>query len=145
MANGRCRLHGGLTPAGAAHPAFIHGRYSKYLPTRLSERYRTAATDPDLLALGSEVALLDARLAELVERTNATEAGVVWAEIVQLVEQRRRLVESERRRLVDLQQYLTAEQALGLITAITASVRRHVHDREALRAISADVARISSA
>lgn len=26
----RCRLHGGLTPRGAAHPSFKHGEYSKY-------------------------------------------------------------------------------------------------------------------
>jgi hypothetical protein len=29
MANGRCRLHGGLSLKGEASPRYIHGKYSK--------------------------------------------------------------------------------------------------------------------
>jgi hypothetical protein len=30
MVNGRCRMHGGASPRGAAHPRWKHGKYSKY-------------------------------------------------------------------------------------------------------------------
>jgi hypothetical protein len=30
MPNGRCRIHGGLSLGGIAHPNFKHGRRSKY-------------------------------------------------------------------------------------------------------------------
>ena len=66
-----------------------------------------------------------------------------WAEFVGLIDQRRKLVESERKRLVELQQILTLEQANSLIVAIAESVKRHVADRTALSAISTDIARLT--
>lgn len=57
---------------------------------------------------------------------------------VKLIEQRRKLVDSERKRLVDAQQMVTAQQATTLIAAVVASVRRHA-DRETCAAISADI------
>ena len=68
MVNGRCNLHGGKTPIGAALPQFKTGRYSKYLPARLAERYHEAERDPELLSLRSELALVQARLAELISK-----------------------------------------------------------------------------
>lgn len=66
--NGRCRLHGGATPSGPAAGSYRHGRYSRVLPVALAARYQEARSDPDLLALGDEIALLDARLADLIAR-----------------------------------------------------------------------------
>src|SRR5690606_3084472 len=66
----RCRLHGGLTPAGASHYNFKTGRYSKVLPARLRERYEEAAADPELLALREDIALLDSRLDDLLKRVD---------------------------------------------------------------------------
>lgn len=129
MPNGRCRLHGGRTPAGVASPHFKTGRYSKVLPARLLERYQTALADPDLLAMHDEIALLDAQLQEIVA------GDPDWETVVLLVEQRRRLVESERKRLIDLQQVVTAGEAVALATQLIDVVRRHVTDRETLAAI----------
>jgi len=39
MSNGRCRLHGGLTPRGLASPHFRHGRYSRDWLTVLAVLY----------------------------------------------------------------------------------------------------------
>lgn len=36
MANGRCRMHGGLSLRGLASPRYKHGRYSKDLIARLA-------------------------------------------------------------------------------------------------------------
>lgn len=65
-----------------------------------------------------------------------------WSDIHSTLEQRRKLVESERKRLVEMQQMITAEQAMVMLAAITDTVRRHVTDRDALAAISADITRL---
>src|SRR2546429_446360 len=78
MPNGRCHKHGGATPSGLASPQFRDGRYSKYLPTGLLERYATAVQDPDLLALRSDISLVDARLSQLVERLKSHESSAIW-------------------------------------------------------------------
>jgi hypothetical protein len=73
-----CRFHGGRTPRGPALPQFKTGKYSKFLPTRLLARYREAERDPELLSLHSEIALLDARIAELLGRVDTGESGAMW-------------------------------------------------------------------
>lgn len=83
MANGRCRMHGGKSLAGPASPAFKTGRYSKYLPARLTERYAEAVNDPELLALREDVALIDARLADLLRRVDSGESGQLWKDVRQ--------------------------------------------------------------
>lgn len=78
MDNGRCRIHGGKTPSGIASPQYKDGRYSKYMPTRLKDRYEAAASDPDLLNLRSEISLIDARMTDVLEGVNNGEAGEMW-------------------------------------------------------------------
>lgn len=63
-------------------------------------------------------------------------------EAVDLVERKRKLSESERRRITDAQQIITTQQAIAFVGAVTAAVRNHVTDRAALAAISADIARL---
>lgn len=58
-----------------------------------------------------------------------------WDSIVTLVEQRRKLVESERKRMLQLQQMITAEEAMVLVAQVLDAVRRHVLDRDTLAAI----------
>lgn len=67
-----------------------------------------------------------------------------WTEVKSLVATRKSLVESERKRLVEAQQMMTAEQAMVFVAALTDTVRKHVTDRDALAAISADLARLLS-
>lgn len=62
-----------------------------------------------------------------------------WADVRTLLEQRRRLVESERRRLTEMQQTLSVEKAMLLIGAIAGIIKAHVHDRATLAKISADL------
>lgn len=187
MANGRCSLHGGKTPGGIASPQFKTGKYSKYLPSRLLERYQVAAKDSDLLALREDIALIDARISDLLSRVDTGESGALWSEarkafedfrvanatknadkmrtalmdldsalergitdyrawneVGQAIEQRRKLVESERKRLVEMQQMITSEQAMSLVAALTASVKEHVTDSATLSAIQAEFIRLAS-
>jgi hypothetical protein len=183
---GRCRLHGGKSLAGTACPHFHSGRYSAYVPQRLRERYEQAEHDPALLSLKSEVALTDARLADLLARVDTGESGQLWAtlkkaheefkvyrlagdvpkmnvtlakieallnsavddhqawaEIGTLVEQRRKLAESESKRLITLQQMLSAEEAMVLMRNMVDIVTRHVSDRQALSAIVVEMRQLS--
>lgn len=179
MPNGRCRMHGGKHPGGIAAARFKDGRHSKYLPARLSGRYAEAMADSALLELRAEVALVDARLGDLLTRVDTGESGALWtslgqarreliaakqagalieqtkwinaildliarghadyaawSEIGQVLEQRRRLVESERKRQIEMQQTITAEKAMLLIGAILGVIRDNVTDRKQLNAIS---------
>lgn len=182
MTNGRCRMHRGNSNAGIGHPNFKHGRYSRYLPGDLLERYEEARRDPDLLAMKEEIALLDARLGDLLNRVmqgesrrlwgmvqdayeqlkqairakdatgmafelslleDVIERGIndydAWDAISGVIEQRRKIVETERKRLVDMQQMITAERAMVLVSVLQDSVRRHVDDPAVLAAIAGDI------
>jgi hypothetical protein len=58
-----------------------------------------------------------------------------WGEIAHWQEHRRRLSETEAKRLVSMQQMISSEKAMALITSIGLIIKRHVTDRDALRAI----------
>lgn len=178
-------MHGGKSLKGVASATFKTGRHSKYMPARLLERYNEAAQDPELLNLREDIALIDARLADILLRADDGEAGKLWNdarksndelqkamadkdwsrvrlaaanldrligegltdhetwnEIRSLIDQRRRLVESEQKRLIAGQQMITSEQAMTLVAALVSTVKRHVTDRRILAAISADIAQI---
>jgi len=64
--------------------------------------------------------------------------GWTWTEIVGLLDQRRKLVESERKRLVELQQYVTVEQVMILVSALTKAVISHVNEHSVIAAIQAE-------
>lgn len=80
-----CRMHGGLTPAGAASPHFKHGRYSKYLPAEILARYQEGARDPDLLSMRGEILLTDARLSQIAERLGTGESTELWLALLRVV------------------------------------------------------------
>lgn len=63
-----------------------------------------------------------------------------WAEIAALMEQRRKLVDTERRRLADASQMVTASEALSLVRAVVAIVQEHVTDPLTIAAIHGGLA-----
>lgn len=181
-----CHWHGGRTLSGEASLHFKHGRYSKDLPTRLFARFQVGKEDPLLLELREDIALIDARLGELIGRAEKGDAGAIWdalakasaefqktqarrdtaaaglaleemlrlihtgaqdvaawREIHTLLEQRRRFVESERKRLIDAEQMMTVEQAVLYFRALTNAITTHVHDRSTIESIKAEFRRLS--
>lgn len=78
--NGRCGAHGGTTPSGINSPHIRHGRHSKHLPERIAEKVLNAIQDPQLTTLAPELALLDARAAELEERLHPESGAQLWDE-----------------------------------------------------------------
>lgn len=76
---GKCRVHGGNSPKGLASPNWETGRWSSYLQTGIGEKYKRAYSDPELLDRAADIALIDTRIAELVEGLeNAKEKGYTW-------------------------------------------------------------------
>lgn len=175
-----CNLHGAGSPR-AGRPGgrpIVTGRWSKFLPNRLAEKYQEAAKDPELLNLRHDIGLIDARMSDVLSRVDTGEAGSMWRqakdyfnaiqaavaesdpikmrismnqldetlgkglgdwaawnEVIGLVEQRRKLVDTERKRLVDMNQMITTEKAIMMITAITNIIREKVKDKETMNAI----------
>ncbi len=78
MPNGRCHVHGGKSPGG---PLTAGGRHSKFLPIRLAARFEEARRDPELISLSAEVALIDTRLGEVLDRLDTTESSAAWAKL----------------------------------------------------------------
>lgn len=84
-----------------------------------------------------EVARLLGELGALIRHGHSDYAA--WADVRTLIDQRRKLVESEGKRRKDMQDMITSEKAMVLVSALTDSVRRHVNDRTVLAAISTDI------
>lgn len=81
MENGRCRVHGGLTPKGPASPNWKTGKHSKYnLAGKLQVAYEAALDDPDLASLRHELAALDAMVADMADGLEGTDRHA-WAKL----------------------------------------------------------------
>ena len=175
-----CYIHGGKTPVGPALPHYQNGRYSRYLPERMLDRYHEAEQDSELLALRAEVALIDSRLLDVLQRVDTGEssriwgqlrdavanldaaqligddagirfavAGIknlinagaadwaAWSDVRSLVQERKALVESERKRLVEAQQLIQVDQAMSLLALLVDAVREVADDRTLRHVVSA--------
>lgn len=86
---------------------------------------------------GQAVASLMPEIGSLIKR-GAVDASK-WREITGLMEQERKLIETEQKRRVSMQTMLTAEKGQLLVKALLASVNAHVSDKRALAAIGADI------
>jgi hypothetical protein len=133
MANGRCRMHGGLTPKGIASVHFTHGRYSWYLPARLAERCEQAQTDPRLLEYRDDIGLVDARIGELLARIGSHESGETWKDL------RECWREVERLRASTVNKGVTGREKE--LDAFGACVRRGLDDHLAWEEIGAQLDR----
>lgn len=80
------------------------------------------------------------RLDAIMER--AITDHLAWAEISEKLEQRRKLCESESRRLVAMRQMINQEQALLFVGAIVDIITRHVPDKQALSQIVVELQQI---
>lgn len=67
----------------------------------------------------------------------------VWEEVRSIIETRRRVTETERRRIVEAQQVMTYQEANTLIAFLMSSVMAHVTDPRIRRAISDDLKRVT--
>ena len=182
-----CHFHGAGRPGkpgGLNNRQVTTARHTSALPTRLLAKYEEAINDPDYLSMTEELALLDTRMAEMLERLDTTDVKLawqkvrrayqlldndnieddgynnalellqealtmksaddtIWKEVAGIIEQRRKVAETERRRVVDAQSSMTYERANMLVAFLMSSVQSHVTDPEILRAIADDLKRVN--
>jgi hypothetical protein len=79
---------------------------------------------------------------DLIQRGHADYQA--WREVGSVIDQRRKLVESERKRLIEMQQTLTAEKAMLLLGAVLGVIKEHVQDRNTLHAISRGIEQLTT-
>lgn len=78
---GRC---GGKSLKGIDSPKLKTGKHSKYLQNGLLEKYQHQLIDPDRLSLLDDIALFDARIAQLLEFISTGQGLEIWARLTKL-------------------------------------------------------------
>lgn len=81
--NQKCRMHGGKVLVGAANPSFKHGRYSRYLPSHIDELYQQALSNPDLLEMSDHIALLEARINDILKAMAGGDPVPRWSQFAE--------------------------------------------------------------
>lgn len=182
--NGRCYDHGGPTPSGPESANWKTGEHSRYTlkDKELQAKYMQALEDQNLLSLREDVALVDVKIAEIVETIHEpaswdeaygaferlrlavtqkdagrmTEAlndlekpfdsfkgeKAAWDDLLRILENRRKLVESERKRMVELQQYVAVERIMGFVNSLQEILHRNVNDPDKRRVIATEIRRL---
>lgn len=67
-----------------------------------------------------------------------------WEDVRGLIRDRKALVESERKRLVEAQQMIAVDQAMAMMGLLVEAVRRHVVDPDAVRAVAGEFSRLTA-
>jgi hypothetical protein len=139
----RCRMHGGTSLRGIAHPAYRHGRFSKVLPEGLRQRYESSEFGQTLLSHEDDIRLLDVQLGEwaaaLRDDNDNTEA---WGTILVAAEARRKLAESEIKRLVSTGQMMSRDDLLLIIHRIVDIIKSALDlylDKETARKVAVEI------
>ncbi len=79
MENGRCRLHGGMSLRGMAHPNYQGKGYSRYVPKPLEPAITAFLESGDPLDLIQPIATWEGRIDQLLR--SLEEGGADWADL----------------------------------------------------------------
>lgn len=178
----KCKLHGGASLTGSASATWKHGRFSKYLPTGLRQRYVEYCRDPQSNDLRDDIALLDVNISELLvqaqerkaidvlprlkklipelskavdegdkarghevvalmERALKEQAQIagVWDKIVERIEVRRKLVETQMKRALMLGSSISVGEAQEFMASMCLIIKtvceQNINDRTLAQAI----------
>lgn len=140
----RCRSHGGSNQfqRGALNPNFKTGRYSN-CPTALSERIQDAENDPRLLEQREEIALLAVRIQQLLDSlpSAGSDDSEVWAEIRKTILDKDSVTRSERKHMLHLQQFISAEDLTSMLVGLATVIRENTTDQKLLHAVGREFQR----
>lgn len=181
MSNGRCRVHGGTSLKGVESPTWVTGRWSKYLGTTIAPIVNDQMQDRDRHSMDQELALVDTRIALLLEKLGNGESPAAWSEmqeamrefdaaqklgknglgkmhealervralasagaaeseawdkVMDLINKRRILVESEERRAQVNGKSVPADQVMNLFASLSRIVLDEVKDPAARRRVN---------
>jgi len=176
-----CRSHGAGSAMNPGGRPLVTGRYLRYLPARMLDRYKEFMMDTDIINLRSEMALLDTRIVEQLEKLETSDSKTawlkihnakaainrilsgkecdsedlesisdilsqamamrdteteVWSSVLMCIDQRRKLADTERRRIEASHKYLTLDEAEAMMAFITEVVIKYIPDGVARRQIS---------
>lgn len=142
-ANGRCWLHGGRAVVGVAHGRFTHGRATKTMPVDIAAAMEQARTDPELLSLRDQIAVVQAKEDRILAAMAALEDGPddeLWGELQDWAEHKRRLVETEVKLRVAHHDMISKDR-LGVVLvrvgdAMRAALSEVSDERERRRALA---------
>jgi hypothetical protein len=96
-------------------------------------QFRRAQTQGDVEAMQRALGQVD----RLLTQGDADYAA--WDEVLALIEQRRKLVESEQKRVTMATEVLTVERAMTMLAQVVGIIERHVSDRGILQSIALDM------
>jgi len=78
----RCHFHGGKTPRGIVHHNATHLKYSRdMVGIALSQRYEDARKDKELLGMRDEIAILTARLGDVLKHVETGDTYAAWRQL----------------------------------------------------------------
>lgn len=66
---------------GTANPNFKDGRFSKFLPAQLDRLYREALSNPDLMELNENMALIEAHMKDILQTSAAGDPVPSWSQV----------------------------------------------------------------
>lgn len=115
----KCRYHGGASLKGIAQPSFRDGRYSKYMPARMLDKYNASLKDPAALTQRHELALIESRIEDLIKRTDSGESGALMKELRGLARQHEQAVRAND----PVEVMRTMKELVGLIKQGNADYR----------------------
>jgi len=87
----------------------------------------------DMSAIASSVK----NIGDVIDRGNTD--NEIWQEMMSAFQDKRKLSDTERKRLNDMKQMMTNEQAMALMAFVVSTIKKHVTDTQILAAISQDI------
>lgn len=124
--NGRCRMHGGTAKTGMASPAWRNGRWGALLKGGLRDGFYAALSDPTLLQLQQEAALVDTLLQQLLGSIKANPTEAQRREILKLTAEHRAIVEAAGRMERHLGLFVPRAQFAAFVTMVVQLFREFV-------------------
>jgi len=103
-------------------------RYASGLPSNLLEKYRLSEADPHLLSMREEISITTALLKVLLEIQKPSAAE--RKEIRDLLASKRKLVESERKYMVDRGMMISYKQLLKLLSYLQQIIFEEIPDEK---------------
>lgn len=115
----RCQKHGGKAATGAHNGRFVFGQRMQSMTHTLAKLTRIAASDPELLEIRQDLVTVEAVLRDRLSRLKDGRAISARdeARILNLIDTRRKLIETESRRKRDLGLMVPGDRFVGAMTA----------------------------
>lgn len=97
-----CRVHGGSSPRGIAHPNFVNGRTSKYTAGRIAAKIQDRLSNPDLRNHLNEIALVETFINDKLESLETIDTKSQLESLLKTIDDVLRALHSEDYSALDL-------------------------------------------